>query len=282
MANLSEIGAAAVAAASRKIRVNGIDLNVAVHGEGPDVLLVHGFPDDMAVWRRQVPALVAAGYRVIVPDLRGCGESDAPAARRDYRIELLLADLTGVLDALGVARVQLIAHDWGAVICWQFCMRHPERVARYAALSVGHPNAYARGPLEQKLKGYYVLLFQLRGLAEWGLRAFDWFLFRALVGQHPECAHTTQRLARPGRLTAAINYYRANLGIVLPRAYPPVTTPVLGIWSSGDKFLAEKQMLDCVGMVEGGWRYVRVEHASHWLQLDDPGRVNALLLDFLH
>lgn len=282
MTQFLEIDAAAVAAASRKIRVNGIALNVAVHGAGPALLLVHGFPDDMAVWRRQIPALVAAGYKVIVPDMRGCGESDAPAARRDYRIELLVADLAGVLDALGVARVQLIAHDWGAVISWQFCMRHPDRVARYAALSVGHPNAYARGPLKQKLKGYYILLLQLRGLAEWGLRAFDWFLFRTMTWRHPECAHAIRRLARPGRLTAAINYYRANLGIFLPRAYPPVTVPVLGIWSDGDKFLVEKQMLDCAKLVEGGWRYVRIDGASHWLQLDDPGRVNALLLDFLH
>lgn len=176
-----EIDPVSVVATCRKLRVNGIDLNVAVHGAGPAVLLVHGFPDDGAVWRRQVPALVSAGYQAIMPDLRGCGESDAPAHRRDYRLELLVADLAGVLDALGVARVQLIAHDWGAVIGWQFCMRHPQRVTRYAALSVGHPNAYAGGPLEQKLKGYYVLLFQLRGLAETGLRAFDWFLFRTLT-----------------------------------------------------------------------------------------------------
>ncbi|ROZ75792.1 alpha/beta fold hydrolase [Ramlibacter sp. WS9] len=282
MTQFLEIGAAAVTAASRKLRVNGIELNVAVHGEGPALLLVHGFPDDMAVWRRQVPALVIAGYQVIVPDMRGYGRSDAPAARPDYRIDLLVADLVGVLDALGVARTQLIGHDWGAAICWQFCMRHPERVERYAALSVGHPNAYARGPLEQKIKGYYVLLFQLRGLAEWALRSFDWSLFRAATGQHPECVLATQWLARPGRLTAALNYYRANLGIFMPRAYPPVTVPVLGIWSSGDKFLAEKQMLDCEKLVEGSWRYERIDGASHWLQLDDPVRVNALLLDFLH
>ena len=132
-------------------RVNGVRLHAAVAGEGPPVLLVHGFPDDHAVWRKQIPALAAAGYKVIAPDMRGCGESEAPVDVSSYRIDVLIDDLVGLLDTLGIERVRLVAHDWGAVIGWAFAIRHPERVERYAALSVGHPSAYARGPLEQKL-----------------------------------------------------------------------------------------------------------------------------------
>jgi pimeloyl-ACP methyl ester carboxylesterase len=277
---LPELEPLALQRAGRKIATNGIELDVLVMGEGPDVLLVHGFPDDRSVWRKQIPTLVAVGYRVIAPDTRGCGESEAPRDRRAYRIQEHVADLAGVLDALGVDKVKLVGHDWGAALCWQFCFAHPERVERYAALSVGHPNAYAKGPLEQKLKSWYVLAFQVPGLTEWALRAGRWWMVRALTA-HAEAAHWVTRLARPGRLTAALNYYRANLGIILPRNYPPITMPVLGVHSSGDRFLAERQMLDTARYVKGPWRFAGVAGASHWLQLDAPERVNALLLEFL-
>src|SRR5450631_2812153 len=99
----------------RTVNVNGQQLNVIVEGQGPDVLLVHGFPDDLTVWRHQIPVLVAAGYRVIALDTRGCGESEVPPSTADYRIEKLVPDIVGVLDALGIRTVRLVGHDWGAV-----------------------------------------------------------------------------------------------------------------------------------------------------------------------
>ena len=153
------------------VDVNGVRLSVIVAGEGPDVLLVHGFPDDHTVWRHQIPALVAAGYRVIVPDTRGCGDSAIPERTSDYKIEKLVADLVGVLDALGIRKVRLVGHDWGAVQAWHLALWHPERVERYIAMSVGHPRAYATGGIAQKLKGYYIALIQLRGFIEFVVRA---------------------------------------------------------------------------------------------------------------
>lgn len=210
--------------------------------------------------------------------MRGCGESDAPAATRAFRLETLSADLVALLDTLGVDKVTLVAHDWGAVIGWNFCMRHPERVLRYVALSVGHPNAYASGGWEQKRKGWYVLFFQLRGIAEWILRRDDWRAFRRLTGWHGESQHWTALLARPGRLTAAINYYRANLRALLRSDWPSVRVPVYGLWSSKDAYLAEMQMRQSRRYVTAPWRYDRVEGVGHWMQLDAPERVNALLL----
>ncbi|HXX83279.1 MAG TPA: alpha/beta fold hydrolase [Casimicrobiaceae bacterium] len=268
-------------AASRRYRVNGIELNVAVEGDGPPLLLVHGFPDDHTVWRKQIPALVAAGYRVIAPDTRGCGDSDAPVGTRHYTIDLLVSDLVALLDTLRIDKVRLVAHDWGAGIAWALAMRHPERVDRYAALSVGHLSAYAHAGLEQKLKGWYILFLQLRGFAEWLLRLGDWWLFRAVTRYREEAPHWIESLSRPGRLTAAINYYRANIGMILPRKLPHVTVPVMGVWSSGDAFLAESQMVESKRYVNALFRYERIEGANHWLQLTAPDRVNALLLDFL-
>lgn len=266
---------------SRRIDVGAIALNVVVEGAGPDVLLIHGFPDSHQVWRHQIPALVAAGHRVIAPDLRGFGDSDLAGSVSEYKLPKLVADMIAVLDALGVKQARVIAHDWGAVIGWQLAMRHPERVERYVALSVGHPTAYARGGLIQKLKAWYILFFQLRGLAEWLLKLGDWWLFGFVGGRHGESAQWRTDLSRPGRLTAALNLYRANLGLILPREYPHVAMPVLGVWSDGDVALAEKQMLRSREYADGGWRYERLEGASHWLQLDAPERVNSLLLDYL-
>jgi len=264
--------------ASRRLLVNGVELNVVVEGEGPDVLLLHGFPDDHTVWREQIPMLVAAGYRVIAPDTRGCGDSAIPAKVSDYRVDRLVDDLVGVLDALGIDKVRLVAHDWGAVQGWFLAMRHPERVERYVALSVGHPNAYARGGLMQKLRGGYIAFFQLRGLAEFLLTRFDYALWGTMVGFPEEFEACKARLKRPGRLTAGINYYRANLGMILPREYPPVTIPVVGIWSDGDRFLVEGQMTNSAQYCAAGFRYERVDGANHWVQLTAPAKVNPLLL----
>ena len=266
------------------MQVNGIELNVLFAGQenaGPTVLLVHGFPDDHTVWRKQIPLLVQAGYRIIAPDTRGCGDSDMLPRVRDYQVDNLVADLVGLLDALNIDRVRLVAHDWGAVIGWRLVLAHPQRIERYVALSVGHPNAYGQGGISQKLRGYYIVLLQLRGIIEFLVTCFNWFGFRALTRYPEEFPHWKASLSRPGRLTAGMNYYRANPGMMFTRGLPAAQVPVFGIWSSGDRFLTEQQMLDSRLHVTGPWRYARLEGGNHWLQLDTPEELNRLLLDFL-
>jgi pimeloyl-ACP methyl ester carboxylesterase len=265
----------------RRIRVNGRELNVLIAGEGPDVLLVHGFPDDHTVWRRQIGPLVAAGYRVIAPDTRGCGDSEMPPRVRDYHLDVLVADLVALLDMLRIDKVRLIGHDWGAVQGWQLAIRHPERVERYIALSVGHPGAYARAGLGQKLRAYYVLLAQLRGLIELVIRSFGWHLFAMFSGYPEEMPRWRQRLSRPGRLTAGLNYYRANLHLLFAGAGLRVRVPVVGIYSSGDRFLVERQMRESAQYCDAGWQYVRLDGANHWLQLSAADALNPLLLRHL-
>lgn len=265
-----------------RIRTNGITLAVRDEGSGPPVLLIHGFPDDHTVWNAQVPALVAAGYRVIAPDTRGCGESDMPAEEAAYRIETLVADMVGLLDALGIAQAAVVGHDWGAVQAWHLAMAHPERVSRLAALSVGHPAAYAGGGWRQKLKGWYVLVFCLRGFAEWSIPRGNWRVFRRMRADPAEAEATIARYARPGRLTAGLNYYRANARRFMWQAdQRHVTSPVLGIYSDGDRFLTAGQMQNSAAYADGPFRYACVEGVNHWLQQEAPERVNALLIDFL-
>jgi len=263
---------------SRRMRVNDVELNVVVQGEGPDVLLVHGFPDDHTVWRNQIPALVDAGYRVIALDTRGCGESEIKPREGDYAIDKLVADLVALLDALGIAKVRLVGHDWGALQAWCFAMEYPERVDRYIAMSVGHPAAYASGGVAQKLKGYYLFCIQLRGLIEFLVRRFDWWLFRLVLHYPAEFRHVRARLSRSGRLTAGFNYYRANLRLMHGKVFPRVKVPVVGIWSDGDVFLTEGQMRASERYCDAGFRYVRIDGANHWLQLTAAEKLNPLLL----
>ncbi|MFC6631786.1 alpha/beta fold hydrolase [Microbulbifer taiwanensis] len=122
----------------RMVETNGINLAVYEAGAGPAVVLLHGFPGLAYTWRHQIPALAAAGYRVIVPDLRGYGQSDMPADVAAYDIAHLTDDLAGLLDALGEDQAVFMGHDWGGLLAWQMALLHKERVAGVIALNTPH------------------------------------------------------------------------------------------------------------------------------------------------
>ena len=127
------------------IETNGIRMAVHEQGEGPSVVLLHGFPELAFSWRYQLPALAQAGFRAIAPDQRGYGLSDVPANVRDYRIEELIADIHGLLDALELESASFVGHDWGALVLWQMAVRAPERIDRLVALNIPH---YPRLPID--------------------------------------------------------------------------------------------------------------------------------------
>lgn len=264
-----------------KIHADGVGLWVEARGDGPVVLLLHGFPDSRRLWREVAPRLVAAGYRTIAFDQRGCGESDAPAGRRHYRIGRLTADAAAILAALGPREpVHVMGHDWGAVVAWCLAMTRPGTVRSAVAISVGHPTAYARAGLEQKRKGLYTIGWQFPGLAEHWMRSRDWAPMRHWLRQHPDAQSCIDDLARPGRLTAGFNWYRANLLPVLARSWPACSVPMLGLWGSEDHCLAEDQMARSGRHVTGPWRYERLDAAGHWLPLEQPTRVANLATEW--
>ena len=264
---------------------DGTSLAVLDEGEGRPVLLLHGFPDSSHVWRHQIPALVAAGMRVIAPDLRGFGESDKPDAVEEYAVARSVADIVALLDGLGIERTHVVGHDWGAAVAWAFAATFPARVERLVAMSVGHPNTARMQSIEQREKGWYQLLFQFTGVAEELLVRDDWKLLREILGGAGDVTAALQDLSRPGALTAALNWYRANLAPRLELEpgplVPPVAVPTLGLWSTGDRYLTEDRMVRSAEYVTGPWRYARIEGASHWMQLDAPQRVNDLLREFI-
>jgi pimeloyl-ACP methyl ester carboxylesterase len=268
----------------RRIKGDGVELSVLDEGQGPAVVLLHGFPDSAHLWRHQIATLRDAGFRVVAPDLRGFGDSDKPAKIDAYRVGRSISDLTAILDELGIEKAHVVGHDWGAGVAWAFALLAPQRTDKLAVLSVGHPARFAQRTVEQREKSWYMLLFQFPE-AEEILRKDDWALLREWMASHPELDAAIERLERPGALTASLNWYRANMhpSRELQAAPPPpnVQADTLGLWSTGDRFLREDAMKHSGEHVDGTWRYERIEDASHWMQLDAPERVSALLLDFL-
>jgi pimeloyl-ACP methyl ester carboxylesterase len=267
-----------------RVDVNGVGIEYEVSGDGPPVVLLHGFPDSGRLWRNQVPALADAGFKVIVPDMRGYGRSDKPAEVQAYKMGLLAGDVLAVMSDAGAERAHVVGHDWGAGVAWATALMAGERVDHLVALSVGHPATFFANGFDQHQKSWYMLLFQFQGIAEEWLSADNWANFRAWGG-HPDVDAAIAELEANGSLTPGLNYYRANIpprrllqaGLELP----PVQAPTMGLWSSGDVALTEAQMTNSARNVAGPWRYERLDGPGHWMQLESPGEVNRLLIDFL-
>jgi pimeloyl-ACP methyl ester carboxylesterase len=131
-----------------------VRLSVQDSGTGESVVLLHGWPDTANLWRHQIPALVAAGFRTIAFDLRGFGDSSRPTPVDAYVAERMVADVIGVLDHLAIERAHIVGHDWGAAIAWVTAALVPDRVATLTALSVGHPVAFRRAGWAQREKSW--------------------------------------------------------------------------------------------------------------------------------
>lgn len=271
----------------RQVLSDGIMVNVADHGptDGEAVLMLHGFPDSARLWRSQVPALVEAGYRVLAPDLRGFGRSQIDVSVPQCGMASLCADALAVLDDAGVDRAHVVGHDWGAAVSWMLALSAPDRFRSLTALSVGHPSAFQRAGVAQREKSWYMLLFQFEGVAETALSADDWRWLRRWGAGCGEADNWIADLSRPGALEAALAIYRANSRpesfIAPPRDHPPVEVPVMGVWSTEDPALTERQMVESERYVSGPWRYERLEGVGHWIPVEAPEELNALLLDWL-
>jgi pimeloyl-ACP methyl ester carboxylesterase len=256
-------------------------------------LALHGFPEFWYSWRRQIPALATAGFRVLAPDLRGYNLSDKPPGVSAYRVEVLLEDVAGLIHRTGEEKASIAGHDWGGVLAWFFAMRHPEMVDRLVILNAPHPAAYRRElrSWTQLRKSWYLFLFQVPGLAELLIGAGDYDLVGRMLRRQPvhreafspeDVRHYKHALARPGALTAALNYYRA-MGNPMHRSERetvPITAPTLLLWGERDSFLS-------IRLTEGlnAWvpnlHVVRFPDVSHWIQNDAPERVNRSMIDFL-
>jgi epoxide hydrolase 4 len=272
--------------------VNGIRLHYVEAGEGPLVVLLHGFPEFWYSWRHQIPALAEAGYHVVAPDMRGYNLSQKPLGWRQYDAEHLGADTAALIHSFGVDRAHVVGHDWGAAVAYLTAMQHPDVVDRLAILNVPHPARMLDGfrTAKQLRKSWYMFFFQIPRLPEMLLARDGYALARRSLREDSPAAFNEVDLERyveawsqPGALTGMLNYYRAALRQSPRRALQrmsPIEAPVLVIWGERDQHLGGE-----LARPKPQWvpnvRVERLPEATHWVQHDAPERVNQLLKEFL-
>jgi pimeloyl-ACP methyl ester carboxylesterase len=279
------------------VKANGLSLEVQVAGDPASdrlALLLHGFPEHAFSWRHQLPLFARLGYRVWAPNQRGYGNSPKPKGVASYRIDELVADVAGLVDASGARHVTLVGHDWGGLVAWEFAARRARPLERLVIMNVPHPARFreelASNPAQRR-RSRYALFFQLPWLPEWLLRRKGAALideaFRGMAidkSRFPDdvLAFYKRNVLQPGAATAMLNWYRAagrSFG-ALGAAATTIETPTLLIWGEEDTALGKETTF-------GTERYVKdltvryLPRVSHWVQQEAPEEVNRILEDWL-
>jgi len=277
----------------RYVATNGVHLHVVEAGDqnGPLVILLHGFPEFWYGWRRQIPFLAERGFWVWAPDQRGYNLSDKPREVAAYNVDVLAADVAGLIRASGRSRAVLVGHDWGAMVAWWTAICYPELLSHLIVSNVPH-SAVMRQALRdswrQRLKSWYIAFFQLPYLPELLLRRGNW---QAMAGalqrssqpgtfSATELEEYRRAWSRPWALTGMINWYRA-VARYRPARRPSlrVTPPTLIIWGAQDAFLEVEMASRSLDWCDNG-RLALFDDATHWVQHEKAAEVNEMIARF--
>jgi pimeloyl-ACP methyl ester carboxylesterase len=285
---------------SQFIQTNHINQHVMTDGpeNGTAVILLHGFPQFYYGWKDQIPALVDAGFRVIVPDQRGYNLSDKPKGISAYDVDILANDIVGLLDHFGIQKAKIIGHDWGAVVAWTIAINHPERLEKLAILNVPHPDVMTDFVLHnsaQRKKSWYVFFFQIPWFVEWSLRKNNFeYLARMLTRSGRKSTFTDADVAeykkawsQKGALTGMVNWYRAvmrrGLRSALHRKKSParrVHVPTMMLWGKRDIALSVEMAQQSIDLCDQGELTI-YDKSTHWVQHDASEEVNQKLIEFM-
>lgn len=288
------------ASTQRLVDSNGIRLALVEAGpaDAPVVVLAHGFPDLAHTWRHQIPALAAAGYRVLAPDQRGYGGSSRPDRIESYDIHALTGDLVGLIDWAGAEQAVLIGHDWGAMVAWHTALLHPDRVAAVAGLSVPPvPRARSRPTERWRQKfgaDFYMLQFQEPGVADTAMAGDVEATMRGVLAGDPAAALPdwlgaadvevyVREFTRTG-FTGGLNWYRnydRNWASTPELEQARITVPSLFVGGTADPVLGFMRPDRATEVATGPYREVLIEGAGHWVHQERADDVNRILLDFL-
>jgi pimeloyl-ACP methyl ester carboxylesterase len=259
----------------------GVKIHYVTAGEGPLVVLLHGFPDFHYTWRDQIPAL-AKTCQVVALDLRGYNTSDQPTGVENYTLDKLVADVVAVVRHLGRERATIVGHDWGGAIAWNVALRHPELTERLVILNLPHPRGLLRelkNNPEQRKNSAYARAFQLPGAAA-ALTP------EAIAGwvREPEAREKYVAAFRKSSLEGMLNYYRANYPrepYEVPAELPQVKCPVLMIHGLDDTALLPGALNDTWQWIDNEFSLVTIPKAGHFVHRDQPERVTRALVDWL-
>lgn len=276
------------------LEANGITLHAVLAGptSGPLVVLLHGFPEHFYSWRKQIPVLAQAGFRVLAPDQRGYNLSDKPPHIRDYRLDLLTQDIAGLIQVLGRKDAVVVGHDWGGAVAHRLAMDYPERVSKLVIMNSPHPRAMARelSKPRQLFKSWYILFFQIPWLPEaifnrapryWAQVFFRGTAVNKKAFDDEDLRVMAEANARPGAMRSMINWYRAAARFPPMAHTRPITAPTRIIWAEEDVALARSLTVGIEKWYGADYRLHYIPHCGHWVQNEAPDQVNAILLEFL-
>jgi pimeloyl-ACP methyl ester carboxylesterase len=278
----------------KMIETNGIKLHIVQKGdsESPLVLLLHGFPEFWYGWRQQIDFLAGMGFRVVVPDQRGYNLSDKPKGIDAYRIDNLTLDIIGLIDALKYKKATIIGHDWGGMIAWQLAIKYPERLEKLIILNIPHPKVMKKTLLKnwrQKRKSWYIFFFQIPWFPEFILSRINFALLRKVLIKssrrgtfsETDLKQYQEAWSKKNALRSMINWYRAAFRTMFEKSVKSyIDIPTLLIWGMKDFALISDMAQPSIDLCRKG-RLVFIEEASHWVQHEEPDRVNLLIKDFL-
>jgi len=275
---------------AQRIDVGDVSLYVVQAGppDGAPVVLLHGFPEFWYAWKGAIAPLAHAGFRVIVPDQRGYGDSDKPRAVEAYAIDHLGDDVAGLIAALGHERAFVVAHDWGGGVAWNLAIRHPERVRKLVVLDTPHPDARLATPPAGESISWYRTFFQIPWLPEESARWGNWHVTSKMLrdtaapGAFPEEKLDLYRSAwdRDGAFGTMVNWYRASFRRQRDAtAERRVGVPTLLLLADHDAFIPADLTRASVALCDDG-RLVELGYGSHWVLQEDPEKVAAVLVEF--
>ncbi len=273
------------------INTNGLQLHYVTQGEGPLMLMLHGFPEFWYSWRHQIPVF-AQNFQVVALDLRGYNDSDKPEAQSAYVMSEFIKDVEGVIRALGYRTCTLIAHDWGGAIAWNFADAYPDMVEKLIVLNFPHPAKFAEGlrTPTQLLRSSYIFWFQIPHWPELNLQKDNYAAIDAIFSgtAFNQAAFTVADIdaykdaaSKPGALTAMLNYYRNIFPqILFSKTWDILEIPTLIIWGEQDTALGKE-------LTYGTEAYVKnlqikyLSNSGHWVQQEQPETVTQLIREFL-
>jgi epoxide hydrolase 4 len=276
------------------IKTNDIRLHTVIAGpqSGPPFILLHGFPESWRSWVRQLPALVQAGCRVIIPDQRGYNLSDKPKGIKNYHINELTNDVLGLIDALDYEKVNLVGHDWGGIVGWVLASKYPKRLHRLGILNAPHPlvmRRFLQRDFEQMRRSLYALFFQLPWLPERLMSVNNWrgavYALRGSGKIHNFANEDIEKYkeawSRPGAMTAMINWYRAAARYMwqIPKEMH-ISVPTLVMWGMKDVALSHRLARPSMNYCDEG-RLLFFPEATHWVQREEADEINRHLLEFV-
>ena len=277
----------------RFIKTNGIQLHCVSKGEGKLMLMLHGFPEFWYSWRHQITEF-SADYHTVAVDLRGYNDSDKPDQPEAYNMSELIADIKGTIEALNYKDCILVAHDWGGAIAWNFTHAYPEMVEKLIVLNIPHPAKFIEGLKnpQQLLKSWYIFAFQIPWLPEFILeqnnyqaiaQAFKTMAIDKTAFSEADLEAYRRAAAKPGALTAMINYYRCafrSLFTTQQKHWDTLDIPTLTIWGEADTALGKELTYGTQTYVRD-WQIKYIPNCSHWVQQEQPTLVNAYMREFL-